>query len=60
MKFVLIMLTWLGATPQMEQEFKFHTLRECDAFKARTEQAWKGAAREFVGVMVCEPLKVKK
>ena len=58
MKYVLIMLTWFGTVPEMEQEVEyFRTEQLCEEFKARIEKAWAGSPREFVGVMLCETYK---
>jgi len=57
MKTFLIILTWFGTVPQMEQEIEQENLRECNNEKTRIEQSWAGAPREFVGVMVCEEIE---
>ena len=53
MKYLFILITWLGSTAPFTQDIPIRDLDACEGMKARLEQTWEEAPREFGYVIVC-------
>jgi len=59
MKTVLILLTWLGAVPQYEQQIETKGERDCARMERSIKANWKeNPAEGFVGIIMCREQKV--
>ena len=53
MKYIFILITWLGQTAPYTQDVPVRNLDECREMEARLETAWENAPDEFGYVIVC-------
>ena len=62
MKYLFILITWLGSTAPFTQDIPMRNETECLEMKARLEKGWEDAPKEFGSVIVCRenPLYRKK
>lgn len=62
MKYLFILITWMGSTAPFTQDIPIRDKTECGAMKARLEEGWKDAPKEFGSVIVCRknPMYRKK
>lgn len=59
MKTVLILLTWLGAVPQMEQQLETEGEKDCAQMERNIKANWKeNHAEGFVGIIMCREQKI--
>ncbi len=59
MKTVLILLTWLGAVPQMEQQLETKGEKDCARMERVIKANWKeNHAEGFVGIIMCREQKI--
>ena len=62
MKYVFILITWLGQTAPFTQDIPIRDLDACKQLEANLERVWEDAPKEFGYVIVCRknPLYRKK
>ena len=53
MKYLFILITWMGVTQPFTQDIPVRDEADCLGMKARLEQIWEDAPREFGYVIVC-------
>jgi len=53
MKYLLILITWMGNTAPYTQDIPIRDEADCLGMKARLEQTWKDAPKDFGAVIVC-------
>ena len=53
MKYLLILITWMGSTAPFTQEIPVRSESDCEGMKGRLEQDWKDAPKDFGSVMDC-------
>jgi len=53
MKYLLILITWMGSTAPYTQDIPIKDEDACEGMKARLEKSWKLAPKEFGYVIVC-------
>ncbi len=55
MKYLFILITWMGATAPYTQDIPIRDLDACRKMEANLERDWKNADDEFGYVIVCRP-----
>ena len=62
MKYLFILITWMGSTAPYTQDIPIRDKVECERMEANLERAWEDADKEFGYVIVCRknPLYRKK
>ena len=62
MKYVFILITWLGSTGPFTQDVPIRDMDACKKMQANLERAWENAPDEFGYVIVCRknPMYRKK
>ncbi len=53
MKYLFILITWLGATGPFTQDIPIRDLDACKQMQANIEKAWADSPKEFGYVIVC-------
>ena len=53
MKYLFILITWLGATGPFTQDVPVRDKAECERMQAHIEKAWANSSKEFGYVIVC-------
>ena len=53
MKYLFILITWMGNTAPFTQDIPIRDKVECERMEANLERAWKKAPSEFGYVIVC-------
>ena len=53
MKYLFILITWMGSTAPFTQEVPIRDLDACQQMEANLERDWESAPDEFGYVIVC-------
>ena len=53
MKYLFILITWMGNTAPFTQDIPIRDLNECERMESNLERAWEDADKEFGYVIVC-------